>query len=115
MFAHGETVTVLDATLVVDPYSGEPTGEQDWSTPTTRTVDQVAVADGGSLEPESVARNEVESDYDLMFPADDPITSASHVIVRGVTCDVVGRPFLWRSPFTGWTPGLVVKVKAREG
>lgn len=112
-FPAGETVTIQTAGTTTDPYSGDPT--EDWDNPTTRTVNGVGVANGGTAEPVEIARNEVDSDFDLFFPADDPVTAQDRVVVRGLTCDVVGRPFRWSNPFTGWTPGLVVKVKVREG
>lgn len=114
MFPHGEQVTILTAGFEEDPYSGDM--EQSWEwTPTETVVEGVGVADGGSLEPLEAGRNAVDSDFDLFFPADTVVTSDNRVVVRGLTCDVAGRPFLWRNPFTGWTPGLVVKVKIREG
>lgn len=114
VFAHGETVAILTATPVVDPYSNDPDGE-DWDNPTELEVPGVGVADGGSTDLTQAARDAVDSDFDLFFPADAVVTSAQRVVVRGLTCDVAARPFLWRNPFTGWTPGLVVKVKIREG
>lgn len=114
MFAHGESVTVLSAGLDEDPYSGEFTPSWEWA-PTETVVSGVAVALGGSLEPLEAGRSAVDSDFDLFFPPDAVVTSDNRVVVRGLECDVAGRPFLWRSPFTGWTPGLVVQVKIREG
>lgn len=113
-FPFGETVTVLTAGATTDPYSGisEPSWDE---TPTSVDVTGVAVADGGSSEPLQDARNSVEADYDLFFPADAAVTRFNRLLIRGVVCDVVGRPFVWRSPFTGWTPGLVVQAKMREG
>lgn len=114
MFAYGETVTVQTAGTATDPYSGD--SEPSWDAePTEVGVEHVGVADGGSLEPAEMARNEVDSDFDLIFPPDATVTAQNRVVVRGLVCDVVGRPFLWSSPFTGWTPGLVVKAKIREG
>lgn len=112
-FPHGETVQVLTAGTVTDPYSGEPT--QDWDTATERDVERVAVGDGGTFEPAQDARNALEADYDLILPTGDPITRFDRVRVRGDVCDVVGKPFLWHSPFTGWEPGIVVHVKLSEG
>ena len=109
----GETVTVLTATPVLDPYSGETTGIS-WDTPTEVDVDDVLVGSGGSSEPLIDARNPVDSDFDLFFQTLEPIpvTSANRVRVRGLDCDVAGRPFLWRM---GGVGGWVVKVKVREG
>lgn len=111
-FPHGETVTVLTATTTTDGFGNTVT---DWSNPTSVAVDNVAVADGGSLEVNTNAQNITDSDFDLIFPPDATVTAENRVIVRGLTCNVAGRPFLWSNPFTGWTPGLVVKAQIREG
>lgn len=114
VFAFGETVTVLTAGSVFDPYSGESTPSWDES-PTGVEVPGVGVAQGGSIESPEVARESVESDFDLIFPPDAVVAAANRVVVRGLVCEVAGRPFLWRNPFTGWTPGLVVRAKIKEG
>lgn len=114
MFPYGETVTVQSAAIETDPYSGEDSLVWD-DFPAEEDVEGVAVADGGSLEPLTEARNPVDSDFDLFFPPDAVVTAQNRVVVRGLVCDVAGRPFLWRNPFTGWTPGLVVQAKIREG
>lgn len=115
MFAHGETVTVLTAGLEEDPYSGEFVPSWEWM-PSEREVQGVAVADGGSVEPLQPGRESVVSDYDLIFWGEDPgVTHDNRVIVRGITCSVVGRPFPWPWVFTGGIAGTVVKVKIVEG
>lgn len=114
MFAFGETVTVLTAAAVVNPYDNEPDGE-DWGNPTELEVDHVGVSLGGSIEDNTNGADTVDSDFDLIFPPDAVVTAANRVTVRGLTCNVAGTPFLWANPFTGWTPGLVVKAKIREG
>lgn len=113
MFAYGETVDVLTAGTVTDPYSGDTT--EDWDNPTSVPVEGCGVAAGGSLEPLQDARNAVESDFDVIMPPGTPVTSHNRLVMRGLTCDVVGRPFDWRNPFTGWAPGLFVQAKIREG
>lgn len=113
-FAYGETVTRLRGTAVTDPYSGEATGV-DWTTPLTLSIPRCGVADGGSLEPTQDARNAVESDFDVIAPYGVDVLPADRVVVRGLTCAVVGRPFDWRNPFTGWEPGTVIKAKIVEG
>jgi len=113
MFPHGETVTVLTAGAVTDPYSGEESA--DWSTPTEVDVPQVGVEPRPSDEPAQDARNAVTSGFTLYLPASAPVTAASRVRVRGGVYDVIGEPAAWLSPFTGWTPGIVVQVGRTNG
>jgi hypothetical protein len=87
----------------------------DWSPPTSLAIPGCAVADGGSLEPLQDARNAVDSDFDVLAPYGSDVLAGDRVVIRGLTCEVVGRPFDWRSPFTGWEPGTVVRATIREG
>lgn len=112
-FPHGETVTVLTAGTVSDPYSGEDVAN--WDTPTEVDVPGVAVEPRPSQEPTQDARNAVTSGFTLYMPVTADVTAASRVTVRGDTYDVLGEPAAWRSPFTGWEPGLVVQVGRTEG
>lgn len=114
MFPYGETVTRLRATgSTTDPYSNEPV--TNWAAPESLSLPGCAVADGGSVEPVEDARNAVLSDFDVIAPPGSDVLPTDRLIVRGLTCDVIGRPFDWRSPFTGWRPGMVVRVKVVEG
>lgn len=113
MFAYGETVQVLTAGTTTDPYSNEST--PDWSTPTSVDVPGVAVEPRPSGEPLQDARNQVVSGLTLYMPPGTTITPRNRVRVRGVTYDVLGEPAVWRSPFTGWEPGIVVQVERSEG
>lgn len=51
----------------------------------------------------------------LYMPPGSVAGHVDTVTVRGVTYDVDGEPTVWRSPFTGWTPGVVVKLKSVTG
>lgn len=113
-FPYGETVTRLRAATSTDPYSNETVA--DWSlTPSEFDIDGCGVASGGSLEPVEVARNAVDSDFDVVAPFDADVTAQDRLRIRGLVCDVVGRPFAWRHPMTGWEAGVVIKAKIREG
>ena len=114
MFAHGETITRLRGTPVTDPYSGEATG-LDWGTPGELVIEGCGVASGGSMEPLTDARNSVESDFDVIAPIGVDVTAADRLVLRGLPCQVQGRPFDWRSPFTGWAPGALIRCKIVEG
>lgn len=112
----GETVTILTAGSRYDPYSDE-TVYDDWDNATEVDVDNVLVGSGGSTEPTEVARNAVDSDFDLIFqpPLTMVPTAQNRVIVRGLTCEVDGRPFAWRWPGSGAEAGMVVRCSIREG
>lgn len=124
MFAHGETVTIQSPGTTTDLYSGDETTAwtlddgQVWETePTEVDVDNVLVGSGGSTEPTEAARNAVESDFDLIFqpPLTTVPTAQSRVVVRGLTCEVDGRPFAWRWPGSGADAGMVVRCSIKEG
>lgn len=112
-FPHGESVDVLTAGTVTDPYSDEPVA--DWSTPTEVAVTGVAVEPRPSQEPVQDARNAVTSGFTLYMPAGAEIGPQSRVRVRGEVYDVLGEPAEWVNPFTGWAPGIVVQVGRTEG
>lgn len=114
MFAHGETVTRLRGTPVVDPYSGEATGTS-WDTPNTLLIEGCAFNPGGSSEPIQDARNAVVTKPEVYAPVDADVLSGDRLVVRGVTYEVDGRPSDWRNAFTGWAAGLVIALKGVEG
>ena len=118
IFAHAETVIRLRAPLATDSYAvvdGAPVAtERDWDNATELLFD-AAVADSGSVEPLLDGREPVDSDFTLYGPPDNDILPTDRLIIRGLTCNVVGRPFDWRSPFTGWQPGTVIRASIREG
>ena len=112
-FPHGESVDVLTAGTVTDPYSGESTPS--WDTSTEVSFSGIAVEPRPSSEPVQDARNAVTSGYTLYgFPVGS-VTAANRVRVRGVVYEVLGDPADWRSPFTGWAPGLVVQCGRTAG
>jgi len=114
MLPYGETVTRLRATAVLDPYSQRETGE-DWSAPDELEIPGCAFDPGGSLESAEVGREPVVSTPTLYAPVDADVTARDRVIMRGRTWLVDGDPAEYRSPFSGWAPGLVVKLKAVTG
>lgn len=111
---YGETVTRQRGVAVTDPYSGEATG-LDWTAPATLAIDGCGVASGTSVDPNLDARDMVVSDFTIYAPADADVTPADRLVIRSLVCEVVGRPFAWRSPFTGWEPGKVIQANVVEG
>lgn len=113
-FPYGETVTRQRATVSTDPYSGEATG-RDWTSPDELDIEGCAIADAGSLEPLQNARNSVVSDFDVLAPFGSDVLAGDRLVVRGLICESVGRPFDWRSPLSGWEAGMVIHAKIVEG
>lgn len=94
---------------------------------TEHTIDQVIVAPAASTE--DVGRGEtVTSGWDLYVPpgADiavtdrvrrttDPAPGGSVDLKRRGPWVVVTEPAPWRSPFSNWAPGTVVRIERHSG
>jgi len=113
-FGHGETFTRLRGQETVDPYSGEASGRS-WDEPDRLDIPGCAFNPGGSSEPVQDARSAVISQPEVYAPAGADVTAGDRLEVRGRVYDVDGEPAGWRSPFTGWEPGMVVALKAVAG
>jgi uncharacterized protein (DUF1501 family) len=113
-YPYGETVTRLRGIPVSDPYSEEVTG-LDWTNPIEQAFDGCAVWDTGSVEPVVAGGDPVLSDFTAALPAGADVTPQDRIRIRGLVCEVVGRPFDWTNPFTGWNPGVIVNAKIKEG
>lgn len=112
--AHAETVTRQRATPVTDPYSGEQTGES-WQDPDELDI-PAAVALGGTTETPGIDRTPVASDFDLYTADPDvDVTARDRLVIRGLVCQVIGRPFTWHHPMSGWRPGAFIQAKIVEG
>lgn len=109
-FAHGETVTIVTPATDADPYSGEA-----GAAGSSVDVPGCGVEPRPSGEPTQDARNAVTSGFTLYMPAGTEVTASQQVQVRGETYNVVGDPAVWRSPFTGWEPGVVVQCERTVG
>lgn len=115
MFPAGETVVRVRGAAVLDPYSNETTAI-DWDDAPESDIEGCTVWAGSSDDPVQDQRPDMTvSDYTIAAPASADVVSTDRVRVRGLLCEVVGRPFLWRSPFTGWEPGLIVKANVVTG
>lgn len=113
-FGSGETVVRVRAARVPDRYNPDDV-VLDWDDADETDIDGCGVAMTTSVEPLLDAREAVDSDFTLFLPTGTDLTPHDRVVVRGLVCDVAGRPFDWRNPFTGWAPGMVAQAKVREG
>lgn len=113
-FPYGETVTRLRGTPAFNNYSDEPDGT-DWNAPDSLDIPGCGFNPGQSSEPVQDARNAVVTQPEVYAPAGSDVLPGDRLVVRGVTYEVDGRPADYRSPFTGWTPGLVIALKEVQG
>lgn len=111
-FPYGEEVIRLRASSIVDEYHNTV---EDWASPVQLFIEDAGVALAGTFDIGATDRQPTEADFDIMIAAGTDVLATDRLVVRGEECDIVGRPFDWRNPFTGWAPGMVVRASVREG
>jgi len=113
-FPHGEIVTRLRGHLVLDPYSDEAE-RTSWENPDVLSLGRCGVYPSASLEPVASDRNAVLSDFDIYTETTVDVIATDRLELRGLLCEVVGRPNFPHHPMTGWDPGGVIQAKIVEG
>lgn len=113
-FAHGETVTILRRGVEVDPYSGEEAPSSVYTH--HADVGGCAVWPGTSDEPTTALDPlRVETSLTVAMPPGTDVDSLDRLVVRGRRYSVIGDPFDYVHPMTGWRPGVLVKVTRTDG
>lgn len=112
--ANGETVVRERAQLVEDAYSGEAT-ERDWSAPDTLDIDGVAIAPSSSAEINTENRSSVTTSMSLYGAPGIDVLPQDRIRARSGLWQVEGEVADWKSPFTGWNPGVEFSVKKVAG
>lgn len=110
MFAHGEPVDVLDRVV-----TGQDDFGKDVYTTTETTIPNCAFAPQGSLE-RVQGQNLITTTPTVYLPDGATVPSATaRVRVRGRLYDIDGEPQVFVNPFSGSTPGAVLRLKAVTG
>ena len=107
-----EPVVRLRPVLAADPYAtvdGVATLVPDWTQPPAEVLFEAMVADSGSVEPLVDGRAPVDSDFTLYIDGGFDIASTDRLRIRGLDCDVQGRPFAWAG-----FDGTVIRASIRE-
>lgn len=78
-------------------------------------IPNCAFVPGGSVERVEPGRNAVVTQPQILAPAGTVAESRDRFTVRGKQYEVDGDPAEYRSPFTGWEPGVVINLKRTEG
>lgn len=107
-FPFGDLITLVTRT----PTGRDGDGNTTYSTVTTTL--RGAFAPVGSVETVQ-GQDVVVTQPTVYLPAGTDVTAVDRVIVNAVTYDVDGTPAAYTNPFTGWQPGVVVKLKAVTG
>lgn len=110
----GEIVTRLRGTAIPDPYSGEETGIN-WDDPDELEVPRCAVDDSKTRETNDANRNAVVTDFVVYPDTQHDIESGDRLVVRGLVCEIVGRPSTPVNPFNGDAPGMQIFANVWEG
>ena len=109
-FPFGETVTLHRRVL-------SPKPDQDGNDvyiPTDIPIPGCAFDPGGSVE--SVQGQDMVTTKPTVYaPPGTVVLATDGVTVRGLPYEVDGAPSDYISPFTGWNPGVVVRLKAVTG
>jgi hypothetical protein len=79
------------------------------------TVEGCAFDPGGSVESVEPGRNAVVSTPRVFAPTGTVVGSRDRVSVRGLVFLVDGDPAVWRNPYTGSNPGIVVNLERVGG
>lgn len=112
MFAFGETVIFEPASSGSEDAHGNPVESFGAGVP----VDGWGFDPGGSVESYGPGRNATVTTPTLFRQATDFIPGRrDRCVVRGKTYQVDGEPAVWRSPLTGWEPGISVKLEVVDG
>lgn len=112
MFAHGETVTVIPRNPGAEDAHGNPIAG--WGAEYDLTP--CAVYDRATTaEPSQTGRSPVAEGLTVLAPTGSVIGPHDRARVRGELYEVEGFPFDWRSPLTGWQPGVQFDLSRVEG
>jgi hypothetical protein len=104
VWLHGETIKVLRATPR-DRFGDGGFQEH-------HEIRNVAIAWNNTTEPDPT-RDVVTTDVTIYCPVGSDILASDRVeFPDGDEYFVVGKPARWQSPFTGWKPGIEVKLRA---
>lgn len=116
-FPYGVTVTVIQAKVITDPYSGEET-RLDWRDTTEADYENCAMVprtpDEGR-EPLISGRSPVYIGVYIVGPYDMQVGPRDRVRVNGELFEVEGDPVKWQSPLTGSVLGTQVNLLRMEG
>lgn len=108
---NGEPVVVYRTTVTTDRYGNDTPGPYT----AVATYEGCAIAPRRSSEETTAGRQGVIVGLTVYLSSDAAVGPHDRLEVRGDMFEVDGEVGVWRSPFTGWAPGVEVNVRRVEG
>jgi hypothetical protein len=108
IFAYGETAVIVRAALVDASYGNQ---SRDWDSATHISSPGWGFAPRPGDERSADDAPVVIVGLTGYGPPDADVLPTDRMEVRGEMYDVVGDVGVWRSPFTGWEPGVEVALR----
>lgn len=108
IFPHGETATIIRAPLADDGYGNKA---RDWSNSTRIESPGWGFAPRPGDETATAGSQGVIVGLTGYGPPGADVLPTDRVEVRGEVYEVVGEVGEWRSPLTGWEPGVEVALR----
>lgn len=105
-FAHGEWITVMSTTTTRDEYGDAVTESTQFEWGPCAVAPRYATE---STDPRTAPVVVGKTVYGPTPPT--PLDSDDVLLIDGLAYEIDGEPGKWRSPFTGWEPGVEVAVK----
>lgn len=108
-------VTYLTPTIITDPYSGQPGGE-DWTNP-ARTEAPAAFVLSAATDSTNDGTNETTTTTWTLYIPEGATSPGPHDRVEfdGQVFVLDGQPIREQNPFTGWAPYAQVRLERAEG
>lgn len=104
------------STVIVHRPKGKDLRHGDAASEEPHPIENVAIDWSGTSDSHDESGTAVISDVVIYCPPGADIRSGDRVELPDKDrYRVVGKPARWKSPFTGRTPGVVVKLKAVQG
>jgi hypothetical protein len=112
IFPRGETVVRIRLT----PGGRDPFGDPIGDVETRTDITGCGIAPRQAGEQIGQGRIAATSGVTVYVPPGADVLPSDRIEVRGAVYEVEGEPGDWRSPFTGWEPGMEIHLtRVEEG
>jgi hypothetical protein len=112
---NGVTITRLQPGTTLDPYSLREVA--DWGQTTRTTIEGCIIAPfgQGTGETQTLDRERTTQTLNVLLPPGTEINRQDRVEIGGDQFTIVGIPYRIIHPFTGWEPGIQLRIEREYG